>query len=509
MASQTHRKNPDHAAAAAPTPPSAADRANSLKRPLAQEPVGLRDIRAPLRAFIISDALALGTGYVVASILATLVNALLFNRSLEALDSETHLTQLACFTLTGLGALIWLGHRGHYHTRLPFWTETQHIVTTTLFCLLIDCFLQSATKQDFSRLWVMGSWLTGGAVMAALRALTRRALRREERWTIRVLMIGSGETAQAARLALESEPSLGYQIVAEIGGFDDLDDHLDDAQGSWARLCSWYRADFVLIALDGTALHDANDTIALLSAEQVPFAICPPLHGLPVLGMDKQYFFNHDVMLLTRSGKLEHPLSCFAKRGFDLVVATLLLVLSSLPFLGVALLVKSDGGPVFYRDRRIGMNGKKFDCLKFRSMVVNAHQTLEDYLASDPKAAEEWRKYQKLRHDPRVTRIGAFIRKTSLDELPQLISVLRGDMSLVGPRPILPEQAGFYARKFAFYRAVRPGITGPWQVGGRNYVTFARRVELESWYVRNWSLWHDIVILCKTFPVLFSGKGAY
>jgi undecaprenyl-phosphate galactose phosphotransferase len=171
--------------------------------------------------------------------------------------------------------------------------------------------------------------------------------------------------------------------------------------------------------------------------------------------------------------------------------------------------VRRDGGPALFKQARIGKNGKLFNCYKFRSMRIDADKILNQYLVQSPEAAEEWRRFQKLKHDVRVTSFGEFIRKTSIDELPQLINVFKGDMSLVGPRPCMPGQEIFYADDFSFYTSVRPGITGPWQVSGRSKLTFKERVGLEAWYARNWSLWMDIVILLKTIPTVLNKEQAF
>jgi lipopolysaccharide/colanic/teichoic acid biosynthesis glycosyltransferase len=171
--------------------------------------------------------------------------------------------------------------------------------------------------------------------------------------------------------------------------------------------------------------------------------------------------------------------------------------------------IKIDGGPILYAHKRIGLGGRTFRCLKFRSMVVNSNEKLRRYLEANPDANAEWKLKCKLRRDPRVTHVGRFLRRYSFDELPQLLNVLRGDMSLVGPRPIAIAEASRYDNDIAYYYRVRPGITGVWQVSGRNKVSYAKRVQMDVWYVRNWSLWHDVAILCKTLPVLLKPSGAY
>jgi Undecaprenyl-phosphate galactose phosphotransferase WbaP len=176
----------------------------------------------------------------------------------------------------------------------------------------------------------------------------------------------------------------------------------------------------------------------------------------------------------------------------------------------VALLIRLDSpGPVFYGQIRIGQGGRRFRAWKFRSMVQNADQVLERYLQEHPELREAWETDHKLKNDPRVTRVGQFLRRTSLDELPQLWNILRGEMSLVGPRPIVDEEIWRYGDKLSLYSKVPPGLTGMWQVSGRNDISYDERVNLDAYYVRNWSVWLDIYILMKTVWVVIVGEGAY
>jgi len=197
------------------------------------------------------------------------------------------------------------------------------------------------------------------------------------------------------------------------------------------------------------------------------------------------------------------------KRGFDILGAgAMLLVLAPL-FLLLALLVRRDGGPAFYAHTRIGQGGRGFGCLKFRSMVIDSQARLDALLAADPAAQAEWNATRKLRQDPRVTAVGRFLRKTSLDELPQLLNVLRGEMSLVGPRPVIAaELAEYYGPAAAHYMSVRPGITGLWQVSGRSDTSYAQRVALDVAYASQPSLWTDIKILARTPLVVLARRGA-
>ena len=222
-------------------------------------------------------------------------------------------------------------------------------------------------------------------------------------------------------------------------------------------------------------------------------------------------------MALQETGALAHwreefptpPFGGALKRTFDIVVtAALIVVLAPLLFL-LALAVKvQDGGPVFFVQQRVGYRGGRFPCLKFRSMIVQAEARMEDVLRDDPEAAREWREKQKLTRDPRVTSVGIVLRATSADEFPQLINVLRGDMSIVGPRPILPEQIDDYGLAYSRYCAARPGITGLWQVSGRSETTFRRRAELDEIYLQGWSLLTDLSLLVRTIGVVVRKRGA-
>lgn len=196
------------------------------------------------------------------------------------------------------------------------------------------------------------------------------------------------------------------------------------------------------------------------------------------------------------------------KRCFDAACAAILLVLLLPVFMMVAALVATDGGPILFRHRRVGRGGRTFDCLKFRTMIVDAQDTLSEYLALHPEAAEEWQRDQKLAFDPRITAMGKALRNSSLDELPQLINVLKGEMSLVGPRPVTEGELARYGADVAFYKSVRPGITGLWQVSGRNAVSYERRVALDVEYVRDWHLLKDIRILLMTPKAVMGRDGA-
>jgi exopolysaccharide production protein ExoY len=212
------------------------------------------------------------------------------------------------------------------------------------------------------------------------------------------------------------------------------------------------------------------------------------------------------IRTLPTQGRFTDPTT----RTFDILVACAALIFFAplMAFIAMAILLTSPG-PVFFRQRRLGLGGRTFTCLKFRTMRSDAGDVFRDLLSGDPLVRAEWELTFKLRRDPRVSRLGNLLRRTSLDELPQFFNVLAGDMSAVGPRPIVAEEACRYGRHIASYYAVKPGITGLWQISGRNNTTYRRRIACDVSYVRNRSAYGDVAIIAMTIPVVLLGRGAY
>jgi len=231
-----------------------------------------------------------------------------------------------------------------------------------------------------------------------------------------------------------------------------------------------------------------------------------PARTSPSRGYDWQRLhaaaIDRNFMLRDRFAWPRLPSERASKRVFDFLVAALLLISIAPVLLIIALLARLDGGPALFGHRRIGANGETFVCWKFRTMVPNADAVLARVLATDPAARAEWERDFKLKNDPRITRIGRMLRVTSFDELPQLFNVLKGDMSLVGPRPIVAKEVARYGSAFHDYASCRPGITGAWQVSGRNNIDYGARVRLDQEYARNWSLKRDGYILLLTAVVV-------
>jgi len=447
--------------------------------------------------FLISDLIALPCAYIAGLGVAAIPH--LQNGSFANFLADMRLPQLVASLGLALMAIVWLYSKGHYRQRLPQWEILGHFAKISIFGFMASGFIQYAMKDSYSRLHLGFFWVFFGLFLVLGRSLTRRALAALGQWTIRTLVIGNKKSAAAIATALEHESGLGFDVVEQLSP-DTLHDFNDDI--AWKQLLVLHGADHLFLALEGGEIDNHSTALKAMARSRVPSSIVPPWLGLPASNLTPHHFLMRDVFFLHDTNFLRMPLLRFMKRAFDIALSGAALIILLPVMTAVALTVRRDGGPAFFSQPRLGRSGKVFACYKFRSMRVDAEDFLQHYLATNPNAAEEWAKYQKLQNDVRITPFGQFIRRTSLDELPQLINVLKGDMSLVGPRPMMPEQAGFYGENLLFYESVRPGITGPWQVSGRSKLTFEERVGLEAWYARNWNLWTDIAIILKTFPVL-------
>jgi len=343
--------------------------------------------------------------------------------------------------------------------------------------------------------------------------LSRAVARAASRFLIppeRVLFVGGGPMAHvlARKFRLHPEYELdpiGYVGVAETAGAGAGPNSSLAYLGHLTmidELCRREAVERVVILSPEVSSDELADLIRRLGGLDVRIAILP--HVVDVLGSSVEV---DDVEGITVLGMTPPNLtrsSRMLKRAMDLVVGSALLILLSPLMLGIALAVKlTSAGPVFHKQERIGRSGRRFRIYKFRTMVKDAE--LKGRELARQSAHPAW---LLLDSDPRVTRVGRLLRHASLDELPQLWNVLHGEMSLVGPRPIVESEIAFYGDSIAQYFATKPGMTGLWQVSGRSNTSYARRVQLDVWYVNNWSIWYDVVILLKTIPVLFSREGA-
>ena len=330
-----------------------------------------------------------------------------------------------------------------------------------------------------------------------------------------VIFIGAGRTAERALRYFKDDLGFRYNIV---GFLDDkpISNKLTDKYGLLGKVNEAEKIvknspiQTVIITAPGMERDKLQQLITTVQPYVRNLSYVPDLIGTPMMGVEAQVLFTEEILMLHMRNNLAMKRNKIYKRTFDLI-CTICGGLLILPIMVIiSLLVAIDNkGNVIFAHRRIGKDGKEFPCYKFQTMIPNAQEKLVEYLAANPEAKKEWEESFKLTNDPRVTKLGGFLRKTSLDELPQLWNVIKGDMSLVGPRPIVKKEIERYGEYFREYAMVLPGITGMWQASGRSDTTYEERVSMDTWYVRNWSVWLDIMYLAKTFQAVIFGKGAY
>lgn len=465
----------------------------------------MRQIAWRAVAIIAADIVALAASYAAAALITTTLSPHHANDtfwSVAAAGLQYRGPQSAGF---GFLLILWLYSKGHYSLRLPFWIESWHVVCCTAFALLCDGFVQYAMKHDFSRYWVLATWTTAPVLILLARRIARLVLRRIGLWEIPALIVGPPHRVEEVAALLHGEQGLGLAVAA-VTPLPAINSRYG---GSWLSACHDRQAQMVVLAVEDSDMQQERRLISRLAIERVPFTCVRNLGGLPAFSMEVHHFVGREVLLLAGQSRLLQPFGRLVKSLFDYGVAALLLVLTGPFLLILGPLIARDGGPVFFTHDRLGADGRIFRCLKFRTMTPDAPERLAALLAADASARQEWEETHKLQSDPRITPVGRFLRTYSLDELPQLLNVLKGEMSLVGPRPISPAETGRFGRDLEFYLQVRPGMTGLWQVSGRNGLDYDRRVALNSWYVKNWSLWLDVIILLKTIPAVVSRRGAY
>lgn len=429
--------------------------------------------------------------------------------------------EVLAFMLAGVAWFAWqIAVTKAFAKRDPFWQELRRQLTAMLLLGTVHLLVSYLfVKSPF--VWQLAiSWGLLVVVLPLGRWCARQMLTLLGAWFSPTLIFGTGANAKEAAKALASEPALGFKVVGFVAAHTATGQRvLNSSHLMGIPVVHWDGgvADHVManhchcvLALDATQGEMRDSIIRTLTEQRITDVhVIPAMRGVPLFGMDVSHFFSHEVLMIHVRNSLASPVHALVKRAFDVVVSAVLLLVF-LPLLAaIGVKVKRDGGPMLFGHYRVGQDGKRFKCLKFRSMVVDAKQRLEHLLATDENARQEWEMDFKLKNDPRVNAFGQFIRKTSLDELPQLWNVLIGEMSLVGPRPVIQAELNRYGQDAGYYLQVKPGITGLWQVSGRSDVDYETRVYLDSWYVKNWTLWNDIAILFQTIRVVLTRSGAY
>lgn len=387
------------------------------------------------------------------------------------------------------------------------------LTTTLLYLLLGSAIFLFRDIELYSRAAFLMAWLLSMLFIITGRYGVRALCARQSWWGYPVVVMGAGKTGEMVIRTLQRHPNLGLKPIAVLD--DDVSKHgtiagvpVVGGLSMGPALAHELRIPYAIVAMPGVAPHRLSPLLERYGRTFPHLMVIPDLFGMASLWVAAKDLGG--VLGLEVRQQLFLPGPRLLKATLDKGLV-LLVGLLALPLIGlISLLITCDSpGPIFYRQTRIGQGGKLFKAWKFRSMVVNADLALLQYLETHPELQASWTRDHKLKRDPRTTRIGRFLRRTSLDELPQLWNVLVGEMSMVGPRPIVTEEVWRYGDKFDLYLQVLPGLTGLWQVSGRNNVTYEERVNLDAYYVRNWSVWLDIYILIRTIKVVLVGDGAY
>ncbi|WP_294157966.1 undecaprenyl-phosphate galactose phosphotransferase WbaP [uncultured Selenomonas sp.] len=432
-------------------------------------------------------------------------------------NPQFHIPGFYLYLLVPTIFLAFLQSLGAKIRRFPTWKMAQTVFHAVCFSILTITLLMYFGKVGavVSRLFVAMTGVFAFVFVVGARFLLREFLNRHHLMEIPVLFVGAGETAAELVKTLEAQGGCGMKIIgfiadtpmaARLKGRYRLLGHMEHLE----RVLHMTGVQHVIVTATGLPAAEQVHIINRIQPYVKNVIFVPDLLGAPVSNMDIDGLLDNSLMLLRFRNNLAHWYNRAGKRVFDLIMCLLGLVLVIPVTIVIAALIRLDSkGPVFFAHQRIGQGGRTFPCYKFRTMVPDAENILKDYLATHPAAREEWERDFKLKCDLRITRIGAFLRRTSLDELPQVWNVIKGDMSLVGPRPIVAEEIPLYGEYFADFCLVPPGITGMWQVNGRSDTTYEERVQMDTWYVRNWSVWIDIAYLLKTVSVVLARKGAY
>jgi lipopolysaccharide/colanic/teichoic acid biosynthesis glycosyltransferase len=371
---------------------------------------------------------------------------------------------------------------GIYSKRYDFWQEMQRIVKGVFLASIILIAFLAMTKQaeSYSRFILIVTFSITAFILPLQKYYLKRLLFKIGTWKHASAIIG--EDTFFTKHVFKN-PYLGYVLTDKC------------------KAKTLFISSAIGIEALETYLHEA-----LIRKQEVVFV--PLVTNFDFSDAHIIHLFNARSNLIIVENNLLNRTNQWIKTAIDTLLSLLIFPLL-LTLIGIiAILIKrADGGTVFFKQARLGEDAKKFVCYKFRSMQENSDELLQNYLLEHPEEIKNYEIYHKYDNDPRITAIGAFLRKTSLDELPQIFNVLKGEMSLIGPRPYMPNERSKMGENIDIILAVKPGITGLWQVSGRNDVDFASRVDLDVWYVRNWSVWKDIVILIKTVQVVLGKKG--
>lgn len=418
---------------------------------------------------------------------------------------------------TTLFWILFLSFEGLYTKRLFFWDEVKILWKSSIFVPAVILILVSLTKSNeyISRSVILISSFLSIILFPLYKSVIKIVLRRLDLYRVRIAIIGSKKVVFDAYKTIISDINGNYEIVSffvtdikkrrKIGNVN-----LIPFKMFSTKYINLLNVDEIYLCMYGVKLESIQRFIDNFQLKTKNLFIIPDIKNLPLISSEFHLIFQKQMFVLELKNNLLKLSHRIIKDILERLIAIILIIIFFLPMVIIYILIvtTSEGPGIFVQDR-LGKNGKIFKIYKFRTMYINSDEILEKYFLINPDAKMEFEKYWKLKNDPRVTKIGKFLRKTSLDELPQLFNVLKGDMSLIGPRPYLPEEIKFLGKNSEVILSVKPGITGLWQVSGRSNKDYNCRIALDIWYIRNWSLWIDIVIFIKTILTVIKREGAY
>ena len=414
--------------------------------------------------------------------------------------------------------LFFFAYEGLYTKRLSFWDEVNKLWKVSFFSTLAVFSVLYLGKfgEQVSRTVIVLMGVLSLALLPLIRFYSKRFLFYVGLLKSKAIILGAGKTGLMIYNALKKDKNYGLNVVGFIDDdpnkkgmkLENIKIHsgVDKAQKYIGR-CG---IEDVIIAMPGCSKNRLISLINKLQHKAQNILLIPDLFGITVLGTNLQHFFQEQTIGLQVKNNLADPINIIIKKIFDIIMSLILFLILAAPMLIISFVIKTtSSGPAIYSHKRVGKNGKPFKCYKFRTMYKDADMRLENLLTNCEESSNEWNHHWKLTNDPRITSIGKFLRQTSLDELPQIFNVLKGDMSLVGPRPVTKKEIDeYYKDQATLCFGVTPGVTGLWQVSGRSNTSYDYRIALDSWYVRNWNLWLDIVIIFKTMKVVLKKEGA-
>lgn len=390
-----------------------------------------------------------------------------------------------------------------------FWETMQRtfyaVLYSEIFCIIALYVFKSSNY--LSRSYIVIFFMISFLSLYLFRQLLVKTCNRLNILKTPVIFVGNGKATEDIICFTNHNNCFGIKVADIVEEIEDINQLRKNIITKIEQL----KVKTIIIAIPNLEKSKLLDLVEDIQPLVRNLMFVPNTVGIPVINLEVKKIYESNMLLLSIRNNLAKKTNRRIKRIFDIVFSllTMVIIIPVSIVVIVLIMIESPGAAPIFKHYRVGKGGILFPCYKFRSMIPNAQEKLQEYLKSDLEAQKEWNKYFKLKNDPRITKVGKFIRKTSIDELPQFINVLKGEMSWVGPRPIIKDEIHYYGKYIKDYYAVLPGITGMWQVSGRSEIGYKDRVSLDVWYVRNWSIWIDITLILKTIKTVLFRKGAY